>query len=103
MSIYTTVNNPFNEDLFQAIMEKANSYPETETYRRIAYERTANNVSNLVVTAFLLPNKRQKTLGVGPKTSAFIYDHLQAKEKALLSSMRCLNQHNTFLLEALLA
>jgi hypothetical protein len=105
MSTIVITANPFNEDLFRATMKKADSYSETEQgaqYRRQAYERTANNVANLVVDAFLMPPNRQKTLGVGPKTNAFIYDQLLAKEKYLLANIRCLNKHNTFLLDALL-
>jgi len=103
MSVYTSVANTFNDDIFQAIVAKADSYPETEPYKRKAYKRAASNVANLVVDAFLMPPNRQKTLGVGPKTNAFIYDQLQAKEESLLATMRCLNQHNTFLMDALLA
>jgi hypothetical protein len=101
MSVYTSVANTFNDDIFQAIVAKADSY--SDPYKRDAYKRAASNVANLVVDAFLIPPNRQKTLGVGPKTNAFIYDQLQAKEKALLSNIRCMNQHNTFLMDALLA
>ena len=101
MSVYTSVANTFNDDIFQAIVAKADSY--SDPYKRDAYKRAASNVANLVVDAFLLPPNRQKTLGAGPKTNAFIYDQLQAKEKALLSTLRCMNQHNTFLMDALLA
>jgi len=65
--------NPANEPLCEAIMEKARSYSVDEVYSARTYKRAAEKVASLTVSVFTLTDAQQRRLGVGPKTNQFIY------------------------------
>ena len=68
--------NPANEPLCEAIMEKAGSYSVDEAYSARAYKRAAEKVAALTVSVFSLTDAQQRRLGVGPKTNEFIYKQI---------------------------
>ena len=69
-----------NEPLFQALMVKVGSYhPEEESYQADAYYRAAEKVCDLEVSVFSLKDKKQRHLGVGKKTSQFIYEWILSR------------------------
>ena len=69
-----------NEPLFQALMVKVGSYhPEEESYQADAYYRAAEKVCDLEASVFSLKDKKQRHLGVGKKTSQFIYEWILSR------------------------
>jgi hypothetical protein len=75
--------NDANEPLYEALMNKAESYhPEEEIYKADAYARAAHKIADLTVSAFDLTDAQQRRLGVGPKTNQFIYQWILANKEA---------------------
>lgn len=71
-----------NEELYQALMDKVHSYnPDKDFYRGQAYEHAAEKVADLTNSIFELTESQQRRLGVGKKTSQFIYDWILANKE----------------------
>lgn len=81
-AIVYPVQKKDNKPLYDALMDKANSYhPERETYQADAYARAAYKVADLEDSVFRLPDAQQRLLGVGPKTNQFIYRWIRDSHK----------------------
>lgn len=85
--------NPANEPLCEAIMEKARSYSVDEVYSARAYRRAAEKVASLTVSVFTLTEKQRRVLGVGPKTNWFIYNWIvEANPESVVSILLEMNE-----------